>query len=116
MSSRETSESEKDAIQRYRPEQEGTQYNDLTKQASRGSELKKVPSNTLGKVASRLTTRDIVDPGPPPDGGTKAWIQVAMGWVVCVCTWYVREPQYRGASKSEVGFYSPRPCVMMIVR
>jgi len=87
MSSRETSESEKDAIQRYRPEQEGTQYNDLTKQASRGSELKKVASNTLGKVASRLTTRDIVDPGPPPDGGTKAWIQVAMGWVVCVCTW-----------------------------
>ena len=89
MSSRETSESEKDAIQRYTPEQEDTQYNDLTKQVSRGSELKKVASNTLGKVASRLTTRDIIDPGPPPDGGTKAWVQVAMGWLVCVCTWYV---------------------------
>ncbi|KAJ9497701.1 hypothetical protein H2202_006734 [Exophiala xenobiotica] len=87
MSSRETSESEKDAIQRYTPEQEDTHYNDLTKQATRGSELKKVASNTLGKVASRLTTRDIIDPGPPPDGGTKAWIQVAMGWLVCVCTW-----------------------------
>jgi len=87
MSSRETSESEKDAIHRYTPEQEDTHYNDLTKQATRGSELKKVASNTLGKVASRLTTRDIIDPGPPPDGGTTAWIQVAMGWLVCVCTW-----------------------------
>ncbi|KAK6384820.1 hypothetical protein LTS17_002383 [Exophiala oligosperma] len=90
MSSRDTSDSEKHGIHRHAssPEHEIDPYGDeLTKQLSRGSELKKVASNTLGRVASRLTTRDIVDPGPPPDGGLKAWVQVAMGWLVCVCTW-----------------------------
>lgn len=90
MSSRDTSDSEKNGIRRHASlEHEMAPYNELAKQASRGSELKKVASNTLGRVASRLTTRDIVDPGPPPDGGFKAWVQVAMGWLVCVCTWYV---------------------------
>ena len=44
-------------------------------------------SNALEKVASRLTTRSIRDPGPPPDGGLKAWTQVAMGWLVIFTTW-----------------------------
>ena len=36
-------------------------------------------TSALSRIASRLSTRDIVDPGPPPDGGIKAWTQVLMG-------------------------------------
>ncbi|KAK4542008.1 hypothetical protein LTR36_007208 [Oleoguttula mirabilis] len=65
-------------------------YEDSTneKQPSRVSlELKRTASrasNVLGRV---LTTRSIVDPGPPPDGGMKAWRQVACGWIVIFTTW-----------------------------
>lgn len=41
-------------------------------------------SNALERV---FTTRSIVDPGPPPDGGWKAWSQVCCGWMVLFCTW-----------------------------
>lgn len=34
-----------------------------------------------------MTTRSITDPGPPPDGGIKAWTQVAMGFLVLMTTW-----------------------------
>lgn len=50
-------------------------------------DLKRTASNALSRVASRLTTRSIVNPPPPPDGGTKAWTQVAMGWLVIFTTW-----------------------------
>ena len=50
-------------------------------------ELKQVASNALNKTYSRLTNRDIVDPGPAPDGGFNAWLQVGMAWVVCFTTW-----------------------------
>ncbi len=42
---------------------------------------------TLSRVASRLTTRSIVDPGPAPDGGLKAWTQIAAGWLATLTTW-----------------------------
>lgn len=61
------------------------------KRATRAShELKRTSSkasNVLERVASRVTTRDLFDPGPPPDGGLKAWTQVAMGWIVIFATW-----------------------------
>lgn len=50
-------------------------------------DLKKVASNVLTKVASRLTTHSIVNPPPAPDGGVHAWTQVAMGWLVLFTTW-----------------------------
>lgn len=37
--------------------------------------------------ASRVTTRSTVELPPPPDGGIKAWTQVAMGWLVLFTTW-----------------------------
>ncbi|KAM0718827.1 hypothetical protein Q7P37_005899 [Cladosporium fusiforme] len=43
--------------------------------------------NVLDRVASRITTRSIRDPPPPPDGGFNAWLQVAMGWIVIFTTW-----------------------------
>jgi hypothetical protein len=44
-------------------------------------------TSALSRIGSRLSTRDIVDPGPPPDGGLKAWLQVVMGFLVCFATW-----------------------------
>lgn len=56
--------------------------------ASRPSaDLKRTASHTLSRVASRITTHSITDPGPPPDGGVKAWTQVAMGFLVLMTTW-----------------------------
>ena len=50
-------------------------------------ELTRTVSTALSRVTSRMTTRHIVDPGPPPDGGVKAWTQVACAWIVIVTTW-----------------------------
>ena len=50
-------------------------------------ELTRTVSIALSRVSTRLTARHIVDPGPPPDGGVKAWTQVACAWVVIVTTW-----------------------------
>jgi hypothetical protein len=47
-------------------------------------ELRQTASNVLTRV---LTTRSIRDPPPPPDGGFKAWLQVAMGWLIIFVTW-----------------------------
>lgn len=49
--------------------------------------LEATASNVLSKVASRLTTRSLPDPGPPTDGGVKAWTQCAMAWLVVFNTW-----------------------------
>ncbi|KAL8369588.1 hypothetical protein RB595_000085 [Gaeumannomyces hyphopodioides] len=44
-------------------------------------------STVLGRVASHLTTRSLPEPSPPPDGGFRAWTQVACGWLVIFATW-----------------------------
>lgn len=43
--------------------------------------------NVLNRVASRISTRSLPEPGPPPDGGLKAWLQCAMTWLVVFNTW-----------------------------
>lgn len=50
-------------------------------------ELTRTISTRLSRVASRITTRDIVDPGPPPDGGVRAWVQVGMAFLLVSTTW-----------------------------
>ncbi|KAK3680334.1 hypothetical protein LTR37_021321 [Vermiconidia calcicola] len=50
-------------------------------------ELTRTVSNALTKVGTRMTNRHVVDPGPAPDGGVKAWTQVAMAWLVIVTSW-----------------------------
>lgn len=50
-------------------------------------DLKRSASNVLSRVASRMTTRSIPEPPPPPDGGLHAWTQVACGWIVILTTW-----------------------------
>jgi hypothetical protein len=60
-----------------------------SKRAANGTslELRRTASNVLDRVASRITTRSIRDPPPPPDGGLNAWVQVAMGWLIIFVTW-----------------------------
>ncbi|KAK6433534.1 hypothetical protein LTR95_010287 [Oleoguttula sp. CCFEE 5521] len=52
--------------------------------------LKRTQSNksaVLARIASRITTRTITNPPPPPDGGLKAWTQVGCAWLVLFTTW-----------------------------
>ncbi|KAH7348244.1 major facilitator superfamily domain-containing protein [Pyrenochaeta sp. MPI-SDFR-AT-0127] len=44
-------------------------------------------SNALARISSRLTTRSVIDPGPPPDGGIVAWTQVLCAWFAILNTW-----------------------------
>ncbi|KAK3114502.1 hypothetical protein LTR53_007143, partial [Teratosphaeriaceae sp. CCFEE 6253] len=58
------------------------------KQAPRVSlELRRTVSRASNVLERVLTTRSITDPGPPPDGGWKAWSQVACGWLAIFTTW-----------------------------
>lgn len=46
--------------------------------------------NPVIKLAKTLTSRSnasVLDPGPPPDGGRKAWTQAFMGHFVVFNTW-----------------------------
>jgi predicted MFS family arabinose efflux permease len=48
------------------------------------------PKNPLTSLAKTLTARSnasVIDPGPPPDGGVKAWTQSFMGHFVVFNTW-----------------------------
>lgn len=48
------------------------------------------PTNPILKIAKTVTARSnasILDPGAPPDGGTKAWTQSLMGHFVIFNTW-----------------------------
>ncbi|KAK6845481.1 hypothetical protein PG995_015591 [Apiospora arundinis] len=70
------------------PSRDGPSRPRRTSTAARASEdLRRAASNALTQVASRLTTRDLPEPPPPPDGGRQAWIQVACGWLVIFTTW-----------------------------
>jgi len=51
------------------------------------SRTKSATSAALARVTSRLTTRSITDPGPPPDGGLQAWIQVFCAWLAILNSW-----------------------------
>lgn len=50
-------------------------------------DLRKTASNVLSNVVSRLSTRIRDEPPPPPDGGARAWVQVACGFLVIFTTW-----------------------------
>jgi MFS family permease len=51
------------------------------------STTKSWPPNALARIASRITTRSIRDPGPPPDGGIVAWTQIACAWLAVMNSW-----------------------------
>lgn len=45
--------------------------------ARASEDLRGTASNVLSHIASRISTRGWPEPPPPPDGGAKAWTQVA---------------------------------------
>lgn len=48
------------------------------------------PRSKLATLAKTITARSnasVVNPGPPPDGGIKAWTQACMGHLVILNTW-----------------------------
>ncbi len=48
----------------------------------------RVASNVVNRVLSRISTKKSwADPGPPPDGGLKAWTQCGVGVAVVTTTW-----------------------------
>ena len=51
------------------------------------TKTKSATSNALARVSSHLTTRSITNPGPPPDGGLRAWTQVFCAWLAVTNTW-----------------------------
>ncbi|KAI6345857.1 hypothetical protein MCOR25_011006 [Pyricularia grisea] len=53
----------------------------------KSTELQKSISNVLSRAATHLTTRSLPEPPPPPDGGLRAWSQVACAWLVIFVTW-----------------------------
>ncbi|RYP59398.1 hypothetical protein DL771_010900 [Monosporascus sp. 5C6A] len=72
-----------EAIERasHEVERKGTATKEMTGMRPSG-EVRRTTSNVLSRVASRMTTRSLPEPAPPPDGGVKAWTQVAMAWLV----------------------------------
>lgn len=48
-----------------------------TRASRKSNDLRGPASNVLSAIASRVTTRGWPEPPPPPDGGFKAWVQVA---------------------------------------
>ncbi|KIW01758.1 hypothetical protein, variant 3 [Verruconis gallopava] len=59
----------------------------LSRTRSRSSNARSTSSNVVSRISSRIINQNIVDPGPAPDGGLKAWVQVVCAWVVCFNTW-----------------------------
>jgi hypothetical protein len=49
---------------------------------SREPSLARKQSNVITRVASRITTKSVKDPGPPPDGGfERGYSAFAAGWL-----------------------------------
>lgn len=50
--------------------------------------MTKTASNIARKILTKVSTKhSVVDAGPPPDGGLKAWTQCAVGCMVVCTTW-----------------------------
>ncbi|KAL1586262.1 hypothetical protein WHR41_05500 [Cladosporium halotolerans] len=94
-SSYQSHEDDLSALERIATQEDHESYEESHKTETNGSrrpqqhslELRQTASNVLDRVASRITTRSIRDPPPPPDGGFQAWLQVAMGWLIIFVTW-----------------------------
>ncbi|KAF2023688.1 MFS general substrate transporter [Setomelanomma holmii] len=59
----------------------------ITTQHTSHSARPKNPILNLAKTITARSNASIVDPRPPPDGGTKAWTQAFMGHFVVLNTW-----------------------------
>jgi fucose permease len=56
-------------------------------QTSKKSQYNKKSIISLAKTVTARSNTSVIDPGPPPDGGAKAWSQAFMGHFVIFNTW-----------------------------
>lgn len=59
----------------------------IATRTSTNSRWNKNPILNLAKTVTARSNASIIDPGPPPDGGSKAWLQSCMGHLVVFNTW-----------------------------
>lgn len=70
-------------------EEEEEEEDQVARIPTHSSQVSRAKKSIVG-LAKTLTTRScasVIDPGPPPDGGTKAWTQAFMGHFVIFNTW-----------------------------
>ncbi|KAI6842740.1 MFS transporter, MCP family, solute carrier family 16, member 10 [Hortaea werneckii] len=90
-----TSGDDLDGIERASTQHENREEYETDESTNEKRQQPEKPSLELKRTASRasnaldrvFTTRSLTNPGPPPDGGIKAWTQVACGWFVIFTTW-----------------------------
>lgn len=72
------------------PPQEAYEESDIERIPTHRSRAASTRAKSLKQITKTITARSnasVVDPGPPPDGGVKAWTQVVMGMLVITNTW-----------------------------
>lgn len=67
----------------------GPGFSDADTTSSADPDSQHDDTNVVQRVLSRITTKSSIDPGPPPDGGTRAWAQCLAAHLVIFNTWYV---------------------------
>lgn len=60
---------------------------DIQRVPTRASQITQKSLAHVAKAVTRRSNASLVDPGPPPDGGFKAWMQACMGLLVITNTW-----------------------------
>ncbi|KAF1847746.1 MFS general substrate transporter [Cucurbitaria berberidis CBS 394.84] len=71
------------------PRHEEDEEEEITRIPTHSSQASRPKKSVLG-LAKTITARScasVIDPGPPPDGGAKAWTQAFMGHFVVFNTW-----------------------------
>lgn len=61
-------------------------YPETMKESQDETTKEKRSSGTLSRTKTAASSKD---PGPPPDGGVRAWTQVLVGHLIIMNTWYV---------------------------
>ena len=80
-------QSDIDAVERASLELGLADHEKTPTPSERPASLKRTASHALSRVTCHVSTRSITDLGPPPNGGLKAWTQIAMGWLCVLVTW-----------------------------
>ena len=67
---------------------ETLEMGEISEYPTKQEPMTKTASNIAKKILTKISTKHShVDPGPPPDGGLKAWMQCAVGCMVVCTTW-----------------------------
>lgn len=72
------------------PPQEEYEDEEIERIPTHRSRAVSAKPNALKQITKTITARSnasVIDPGPPPEGGLKAWLQVFAGMLVITNTW-----------------------------